>query len=591
MKIVTDDFRPEIGKLMDTQFDERFGFKYTVWFDYTKRLMRHIKAGDLLAVPNFSHSEGEEHYSILTITSVMPFHYATTGDQMAGYPVFLEKTRDEAYKDFYKQDEESTEETTKIRAIASPTGLELVKNPTLRVVEESQMPIFGGQVHILDVSLLGNIFNSGLDNDVTITAGRLRQGDVDINLKIEDLIRTHIGIFGYTGTGKSNLVSTLVYKLLNTNQPINIVIFDLMGEYTSLLSDVLNSVEGFMCFLGKDSLPKDVQDYMTGQGDISKAKDAFIRNMHVPAPLRNRETLSKYDKIIQNLLEGGKIKINQERFDNMEQFLQATIVSHKPSQESKQIMAQVFGIYKKKDFDKDAISQLLSTLQSELKSAKNAGSQELLQGWIAAANKQTDVFEPMEKFSVDKNKDLVDIMLDTKKTRPSLYIIQSEDEDRIREFAYDLVASPIHSVYGERRKKGLNSPLTLFIFDEADEFIPQEPSGSYKKSTDAVETIARRGRKFGLGVAIATQRVTYLNTNIMAQPHTYFISKLPRLSDRQRITDAFGTAEDVLSETFKFGRGDWLVISHDATGLKSVPIPVHSDNAEQRIKYAVIEDI
>jgi len=124
----------------------------------------------------------------------------------------------------------------------------------------------------------------------------------------------------------------------------------------------------------------------------------------------------------------------------------------------------------------------------------------------------------------------------------------------------------------------------LFIFDEADEFIPQEPSGTYKLSSEAVETIARRGRKFGLGVAIATQRVTYLNTNIMAQPHTYFISKLPRHSDRERVTDAFGISEDVLSETFKFAKGDWLIISHDATGLKSVPIPVHTENAESRIE-------
>ena len=107
-------------------------------------------------------------------------------------------------------------------------------------------------------------------------------------------------------------------------------------------------------------------------------------------------------------------------------------------------------------------------------------------------------------------------------------------------------------------------------------------------SSEAVETLARRGRKFGLGVAIATQRVTYLNTSIMAQPHTYFISKLPRMSDRQRVVDAFGTSEEVMRETFKFGKGDWLAISHDATGLKSVPIPIHSDNAEQRIREITV---
>jgi uncharacterized protein len=68
-------------------------------------------------------------------------------------------------------------------------------------------------------------------------------------------------------------------------------------------------------------------------------------------------------------------------------------------------------------------------------------------------------------------------------------------------------------------------------------------------------SLARRGRKFGLGVGIATQRVTYLNKSTMAQPHTYFVSELPRTSDRDRITDAFGIGEEMFRQTFKFRRG------------------------------------
>ena len=60
-------------------------------------------------------------------------------------------------------------------------------------------------------------------------------------------------------------------------------------------------------------------------------------------------------------------------------------------------------------------------------------------------------------------------------------------------------------------------------------------------------TIARRGRKFGLSIRIATQRITYLNTNIMAQPHTYFVSKLPRREDRERVAEAFGLNLDIFN--------------------------------------------
>lgn len=108
------------------------------------------------------------------------------------------------------------------------------------------------------------------------------------------------------------------------------------------------------------------------------------------------------------------------------------------------------------------------------------------------------------------------------------------------------------SIFEDRRRNGIIEPIVSFIFDEADEFIPQDAKDSYERSSEVVMNLARRGRKFGLGVGIATQRITYLNTNIMAQPHTYFVSKLPRKSDQERITDAFGIGEDMFKQTFKF---------------------------------------
>ncbi len=57
---------------------------------------------------------------------------------------------------------------------------------------------------------------------------------------------------------------------------------------------------------------------------------------------------------------------------------------------------------------------------------------------------------------------------------------------------------------------------------------------------------------------------------------------MTRILDLQRMIDAFGTTPDILQETFKFQKGDWLVVGHDATGLKSVPI--HADNTEAGIR-------
>ena len=36
-------------------------------------------------------------------------------------------------------------------------------------------------------------------------------------------------------------------------------------------------------------------------------------------------------------------------------------------------------------------------------------------------------------------------------------------------------------------------------------------------------------------------------------------------------------------QTFRFKKGDWLLASYDAAGLEAIPIPIHTENAEDRI--------
>ena len=86
-----------------------------------------------------------------------------------------------------------------------------------------------------------------------------------------------------------------------------------------------------------------------------------------------------------------------------------------------------------------------------------------------------------------------------------------------------------------------------------------------------------------MGIGIATQRIANLDVNTLAQPHTYFISKLPRQYDRQTVASAFGISEEMFRQTFKFKKGDWLLASYDAAGLEAIPIPIHAENADEQI--------
>jgi hypothetical protein len=179
------------------------------------------------------------------------------------------------------------------------------------------------------------------------------------------------------------------------------------------------------------------------------------------------------------------------------------------------------------------------------------------------------------RFSVDQV--IAELNNDASKT---LMIITSEDANIMRQYARRIG----NAIFNMRSRRAIISPIVSFIFDEADEFIPANAAGTYAESREIVETLARRGRKFGLGVGIATQRITYLSTNIMGQPHTYFISKLPREYDRSTVAEAFGLGKDDMKQTLQFRKGEWMLVSHDATGLDAVPIPIRADNAEQKIR-------
>ena len=99
----------------------------------------------------------------------------------------------------------------------------------------------------------------------------------------------------------------------------------------------------------------------------------------------------------------------------------------------------------------------------------------------------------------------------------------------------------------------------------------------------AAQELARRGRKYGLGIGMATQRIVYLDTNILGQPHTYLVSKLPRATDREKIQEAFGLSEETPRESLRSGPVQWLLISHSATGIDGLPVPVQLPNTNIHI--------
>jgi len=593
-------FVPDMeGTLMELGDAPETRFRYVVWFDYTRHAINGIQEGTLLAAPNFASDAAIRRYSVLEVTLVLPVHYALQGGT-GGYPGFVVEAARSASADWEDQENESTEDTTKIRVVAIPTGLELLvpetsaEEPVLEA--ESNMAMVGTRVHILDSATTNRVANRGIDRqtetNLTVIGTMRRDDSVDILLRIEDLYRTHFAIFGFTGVGKSNLLSTVVAKVLADAQDrLKLVFFDLMSEYTVLLLDQLlrEDLRAGILTLGRYTLPENVFRYideLTGRPPLDDAARELAGYTLLPKALvRHRaliarglrslldqrrlrffaevQSLTVYELFFSDKTPWGKERRGRPNLESRLEVVKSVLRRRLPGGEYKHhVFTPELARLVRKDIE--------AALQADDKFAEDYGP-------ILARLRQIEGETAQHHAAGVTLEELVHDLNDP--GHSSLWIIQGHNPDELRSFSKRLG----DEVFERRRQQGLIEPLVCFVFDEADEFIRRDATGSYAESAEIAQTLARRGRKFGLGLGIATQRIRYLDTSIMAQPHTYFISKLPRLSDRQAIAEAFGLGEDLLNQTFKFRKGEWLLASHDATGLEGVPLPIRTPDANQRI--------
>ena len=599
-----ESFRKDvIGRLLWAEADPNTRFKYTIWFDYTRKLVNDLHEGDLAAVPNFATDSNGIRYSILQLVTVMPMHYALGTDikDLKGYPGFVMQAAKSASADWTEQEVESYEDTTKIVCEAIPTNLEYDENNSKEPIQsESAMAMVGKDVYILTSEMTEKIFNRGINKtteNVIVIGDLIRDKNVKIYLRVEDLIKTHFGVFGFTGVGKSNLISTLVSNLLSTSEPIKVVLFDLMDEYTGLLIDQLLAYNGKVICLGEKTLMKSVFDYINDPSTdkLDFAVNTFLKNILLPKGLKGKKV--KFKPLIKEILQNNRIKVFEEAFTRtVEDFLSevwSDVVGQYGSTKKgklNKMKNDVFGEHLKYELTAELAQEFIEKLGvDEFRSRPIASVTEVLKDPDLKERIRYTLIEPLKQIvessklqiNEDAKIDIQEIINDLNdESKSSLYLIISHNPHKVRRFASDLGGY----LFRNRRLKGLISPLVLFIFDEADQFIPGTPrSDSEKLSKSVIETLTRRGRKFGIGVGIATQRSAYLDTNIMGQLHTYFISKLPRKYDRDVVGEAFSLSPDQFTQTFKFQKGQWLLVSHEATGI-DVPIPIQAPNAEDRIK-------
>ncbi|HVP15967.1 MAG TPA: ATP-binding protein [candidate division Zixibacteria bacterium] len=571
-------------------------YQCRVKIEYQKDLMGLLEEGMLLAVKNFKKLDiGSERYTLMEVSRVWPEHFGLRGLSDRGYYPMQFEIIEQSEGDWETDDTS----TMMIQIDAVPVNYDLILNKSceFKFVKGFSYPVAGSPCYVLNGEMINRMYNQkiaekyGIDTSKTVEDARIDQRlglikmfeasktAIPIYVDFEKLVRYHFGVFAFTGGGKSNLMSNILRRLLLHTDNTKVVIFDISCEYMFLLLDVLAD-------------PK-IHSKIILEHRI-ESLDQFFNSVVKP---REYETDERTKKGLQRIIDQGKLAYYtkpRQQIPTYTQFMEELDSQRGGSADKphyinaldrihdaiREYVAEN-GLSENQQVTEDFvhhIDQIATETVEQFKVHDKSG----LYAWATTRKSIIDTIRKSQEKETESTSGLtaekIRETLEDKKT--NLICISISDPFTIKELAIGLT----QDLLVRRKRRFTVKPYVLIVFDEAQEFIPSNGAGIEAKCSSHVETLLRQGRKYGLGVCLATQRIAYLNTNALQQIHTYFVGTLPRPYDRQLVSDTFMVDKGILEKTLEFAPGEWLLSSYIATGMENVPIFIKADNAENEVE-------
>ena len=439
------------------------------------------------------------------------------------------------------------------------------------------LPIVGAQIEIFNPRDYELLF--GGSSGIYI-GHNLFNDSHEIHLDPDKLIPSHIGVFGNTGSGKSNTLARIIreyHQLIPDGfRSANILVFDLNNEYgDDAIVNSSNKTIFTLCTsktMGcSDKMPLNINEINDDAWGIllratQKTQMPVIRrafrhwknkdvdflhelklimvNRGVPIFFSIREYLSDYFPGIDSFscLNNGSFFYDSDDRHYI----------NKPEMFENEDCPQL-------SFNEpaDELDAYLLNLVFEIsKSSESGTNYDYIQPLIPRAVHLMDdlrkIFDISTKGSI---KDLFD--------ESNLVIIQLA---KVNSGTREIIPSIISQLLFEKAsfsKSGSVSSITSIVIDEAHNILGYDPDKNdliHDNTLRVFEKIIKEGRKFGIYLYISSQRPSDISDTITSQIHNYFIHKLvnPRDLDKIRKTVSF-MGESSFSMLTALGQGECIV--------------------------------
>jgi len=386
--------------------------------------------------------------------------------------------------------------------------------------------------------------------------------DIDIPVDGNKFFNKHIAIVGATGSGKSCTVARIIQNVINAKDGeydgmnnSHIVIFDIHSEYEVAFTNA-NVID-----IDKLILPywllnsEELEELFID----TEANDHNQRNTFKEAVVESKKDKSGYEEI-------AKSKIH---YDSPLFFEIDYVLEHAKNKNTEVInTGEEYASGAKKGQPKTTQGSLYGKLTNFVSRLENKINDKRLNFLLGDQSKTITFEDTLKQFLGYKKDNESNVTILDLSGIP--FEVLSITVSLITRLLFD------YGYYYKKKHANSETPL-LLVFEEAHKYVPKSDLAKYRASQQAIERVAKEGRKYGVSLLIASQRPSEISETIFSQCNNFIAMRLTNPDDQNYVKRLLPDTLGSMTETLpSLGAGEALLIG-DSVVMPSI---IYIDPAE-----------
>lgn len=422
-----------------------------------------------------------------------------------------------------------------------------------------------------------SIYSDSIDINERFTFSSLSLNTkVSVPVNGNRFFNKHIAIVGSTGSGKSHTVAKILQKAVDEKQEgykglnnSHIIIFDIHSEYENAFpnSNVLNVDTLTLPYwlLNGDELEElfldtEVNDH--NQRNVFRQAITLNKKRHFQGDPATKEIISFHSPYYFDINE----VINYINNRNNE----------RKNKDNEHIWSDEEGNFK---FDNENAHRLFKENVTPDGSSAGALNGKLLN---FVDRLQSKIFDKRLDFILGEGsksvtfKETLETLISYGKDKSNITILDvSGVPFEVLSICVSLISRLIfefgyHSKKIKRKSNENQDIPILIVYEEAHKYAPKSDLSKYRTSKEAIERIAKEGRKYGVTLLLASQRPSEISETIFSQCNTFISMRLTNPDDQNYVKRLLpDTVGDITNLLPSLKEGEALIMG-DSISIPSI---------------------